>query len=155
LQGHDEIYLMLSTPGGAVPSGLTLYNFLRSLPCRLVTHNMGNVDSIGNAVFLAADHRIACPHSTFMFHGVGFDVTNGMRLEEKNVRESLESILSDQKRIGNVISDRTSITPNETGELFREASTKDANFAFQKGIVHEISDLQIPAGCPILTLVFN
>jgi ATP-dependent protease ClpP protease subunit len=134
---------MLSTPGGAVPSGLTLYNFLRSLPCKITTHNMGNVDSIGNAVFLAGERRIACPHSTFMFHGVGLDVAN-MRLEEKNVRESLEAIMSDQRRIGNVISDRTNITSDETGELLREASTKDANFALQKGIVHEVSDPENP-----------
>lgn len=153
-QGHDEIYLMLSTPGGQVASGLTLYNYLRALSCRVVTHNMGNVDSIGNAIFLAGVKRLACPHSTFMFHGVGLDVSN-VRLEEKSLRESLESILSDQRRIGNVISDRTSITADETRELFREASTKDANFALQKGIVHEVADLKIPSGCPILTLVFN
>ena len=117
-------------------------------------HNMGNVDSIWNAIFLAGERRLACPHSTFMFHGVGFDITN-QRLEEKSLRESLDSILSDQKRIGAVISDRTSITPDEARELFREASTKDSDFALQKGIVHEVADLQIPSGTPVLTLVFN
>src|SRR5215470_13970185 len=89
-QKHTELCLLLSTPGGNVMSGLTLYNTLRALPCKVITHNVGNIDSIGNAIFLAGDERYACQHSTFMFHGVGIDVGN-MRLEEKNTREALNS----------------------------------------------------------------
>lgn len=33
---------------------------------------------------------------TFMFHGVGFDLNQAVRLEEKNLRETLDSLLSDQ-----------------------------------------------------------
>lgn len=73
-QGVKEIYLMMSTPGGTVMNGLNLYNVLRALPVKLITHNVGNVDSIGNAVFLAGEERYACFHSTFMFHGVGYDM---------------------------------------------------------------------------------
>jgi hypothetical protein len=35
------------------------------------------VDLIGNDTCLAGEHRLARPHSTFMFHGVGFDGTAG------------------------------------------------------------------------------
>jgi ATP-dependent protease ClpP protease subunit len=152
--GASEIYLMLSTPGGRVDSGLTLYNFLCALPCNVVTHNMGNIDSIGNAIFLAGKTRRACAHSTFMFHGVGFDIQN-QRFEEKNLRESLDSVLKDQKRIGDIIVAQTSLTDDEAGKLFTEARTKDANDALKAGIIHEIVDLQIPPGAPIITLVLN
>src|SRR5579859_6334737 len=64
----EEVYLMISTPGGSVMHGMNLYNVMRAMPFRLTTHNVGNVDSIGNAVFLAGEQRFACPHSTFMFH---------------------------------------------------------------------------------------
>ncbi len=40
------------------------------VPYKLITHNVGNVDSIGNVIFLAAEERYACSTSTFMFHGV-------------------------------------------------------------------------------------
>ena len=33
--------------------GLNLNNLFRGLPFELITHNIGNVDSIGNAIFLA------------------------------------------------------------------------------------------------------
>lgn len=92
--GTTEFYILLSTPGGEVASGLTVYNFLRAIPTPITMHNVGNVDSIGNAMFLAANTRRACAHSTFMFHGVGFDVKN-LRVEEKNARELLHGILAD------------------------------------------------------------
>jgi ATP-dependent protease ClpP protease subunit len=51
MAGTDHFYIMLSTPGGEVASGLTLYNFLRAIPARITMHNVGNVDSIGKCNF--------------------------------------------------------------------------------------------------------
>src|SRR3954463_10442402 len=42
-----RVYLLLSTPGGQVMNGLNIYNMLRGMPFELITHNVGNVDSIG------------------------------------------------------------------------------------------------------------
>ena len=57
--GHDEIHFLLSTPGGTVTDGITLYNFIRSLPIRVVAYNLGNVNSIGNVIYQAAEHRVS------------------------------------------------------------------------------------------------
>ena len=151
----DEVYLMLSTPSGSVMNGFNLYNVLRALPFKLITHNVGNVDSIGNMIFLAGIERYACPQSTFMFHGVGFDVKTALRLEEKFLRERLDGILQDQRRIGAIIRDRTSLDDLQIQELFREARTKDADYAKSVGIVHDIRDVKIPPGSPIISLVFQ
>jgi ATP-dependent Clp protease, protease subunit len=149
------VHLLLSTPGGSVMNGLNLYNVLRAMPFRLITHNVGNVDSIGNAIFLAGVERYACPHSTFMFHGVGFDGQAGLRFEEKLLRERLGSILSDQKRIGDIVRDRTNLNQIQIRGLFRQAQTKDAAYARAHGIIHDIRDVQIPAGATVLQLVFQ
>jgi len=154
-QGVPEVYLLLSTPGGVVMNGLNLYNMLRAMPFRLTTHNVGNVDSIGNAVFLAGERRYASRHSTIMFHGAGFDFPQGMRFEEKLCRERLANILSDHKRIGSILQERTNLTAAQTRGLFREAQTKDAAFAVGCGIVHEIREAQIPSGSTVVSLVFQ
>jgi ATP-dependent Clp protease protease subunit len=154
-KGVKEVYLLMSTPGGSVMHGITLHNFLKALPLGLTIHNIGNVDSIGNAIFLAGAKRYACANSTFMFHGVGFDLQNSIRLEEKFLNERLDSIRSDQKRIGSIISERTKLPAAEVERLFYEAQTKDATFAAGCGIIDEIRDVQIPAGSPIISLVFK
>jgi ATP-dependent protease ClpP protease subunit len=154
MMGTTEFYFLFSTPGGAVMSGLTLYNFLRGLPTPVTMHNVGNVDSIGNAIFMAADaqRRFACAHSTFMFHGVGYDVQNA-RVEEKNSREMLHGILADQKRIGDILVQRSGLTATQSRKLFREARTKDAPQALSAGIVSDVRDVQIPAGADVVSLV--
>lgn len=162
-QGVKTVNLLLSTPGGQVMNGLNLYNVLRGFPIELVTHNVGNVDSIGNTVFMAGHRRYACPHSTFMFHGVSAQVqatvstgTGSLAvLGEKELRERLGAIQSDQKRIGSVIKDRTSLDESAIETLFLEAQTKDANWALSCGIIHEIRDVKVPAGHPIVSLVFQ
>ena len=152
----ETVYLMLSTPGGSVMNGLNIYNVLLGMPFELITHNVGNVDSIGNAIFLAGKRRYACPHSTFMFHGVGFDVINQtIRLEEKNLKERLASILSDHKRIGNIMVERTKLGQEVVEGLFSEAQTKDAAFAVSTGIVDEVRNVQIPRGSSVISLVFQ
>ena len=150
-----KVHLLFSTPGGQVMNGMNLYSVLRGMPIKLSIHNVGNVDSIGNAIFLAGDTRYATPNSTFMFHGVGFNSPRGERLEEKFLRERLDGILSDQKRIGDIISKHTKLTKGEIENLFREAQTKDAVYAMSKGIVQEIRDIKITSGCPIIPMVFK
>jgi ATP-dependent protease ClpP protease subunit len=162
-QGVKKVYLMLSTPGGAVMNGLNLYNVLRGFPVHLTTHNVGNVDSIGNTVFMAGEKRYASPHSTFMFHGVTAQVqaTASMGtvalavLGEKELRERLGALEADQRRIGSVIKERTKLDELAIGTLFLEAKTKDADWALGCGVIHEIREVQIPAGVPVVPLVFK
>lgn len=151
--GYEELYILISTPGGNVMSGMTIYNVLRGLPCKIIMHNVGNIDSIGNAIFLAGEERYASKHSTFMFHGVGIPV-NAV-LEEKGVRETLDAVLSNQKRIGDIVRERTRINEDEVRELFREARTKDADPALSAGIIMEIAEVSVPKGAPIVSLVLD
>ena len=155
LAGVKIVHLLLSTPGGSVMHGMNVYNVLRGLPIHLITHNAGNVDSIGNAIFLAGVERYACPHSTFMFHGVGIDVNGKVRFEEKNLKEHLASIESNQKRIGDVIRERTALDATSIESFFLNAITKNADDARICGIVHDIRDIHIPNGHPVIQLVFS
>lgn len=94
----QQVYLLLSTIGGSVMNGLNLYNVLRAMSFELITHNVGSVNSVGNMIFLAGKKRYAVANATFMFHGVGFTLSQGQRLEEKDIREKLTGILRDQKK---------------------------------------------------------
>jgi ATP-dependent protease ClpP protease subunit len=154
-QNVPTVHLMISTPGGSVMHGINLYNVMRAMPFQLITHNVGNVDSIGNAVFLAGSPRYACEHSTFMFHGVGFDTPGAAHFEEVLLKERLAGVLTDQKRIAGIITQRTSLTQQEAEALFSQTQTKDATDAVGCGIVDEIRDAEIPAGAPIVSLVFQ
>lgn len=151
-QRVNRVTLLLTTPGGNVASGIQLYSVLRGMPFKLTTHNTGDVGSIANLLFLAGETRVTVGQARFNFHGVGFDVPQGQRFEEKTIRERLNGILEDQDRIGSVFVERTGLTPDEVRALFSEASTKDAQWAVAKGFATGIGDVSIPTGSRVISL---
>jgi len=155
-KGVKTIYLLLSSPGGSVQSGIHVYNTLRAIPPKIITHNVASIDSIANTIFLAGDERYAVPEATFMFHGVGFNGQAGVRMEEKNLREQLDGITAQQKKIASIIERRATFTDQgEISDLFLQAATKDTEFAKDRGIIHDVREAKVPTGAPILQLVFN
>ena len=151
----QHVYLLLTGPGGSVESGMQLYSTLRAMPFEFTTHNVGSVNSVSNVVFLAGSQRFAVSEATFMFHGVGLDIQRGERLEEARLREGLDTVLNDQKRIGTIVARHTNLNSRQVANLFRRAQTKDASYALSSGIISQIKDVQIPAGSPVVTLVFQ
>ena len=156
-EGFDEIHIGLSTPGGSVRDGVNAFHVLRALPIKIVMYNTGGVDSIGNAIFLAGDERYAGKGTTFMFHGVGFDIGQGtsVRLEEQTLQDRLDSIRADNVKIAGIISSRTSIKAKEAKSLFREQATKDTAYAHKNGIIDAVKSFSVPKGFQIFQLVFN
>jgi len=135
--------------------GMNIYNIARSLPFKLITWNVGNVDSIGNVIFLAGAERYAAPLATFMFHGVGFEIPQAQRYDTAMLSERLEAIESDQKRIGSIIGTYSSLNEGDVVDLFKIASTKDAAWARQVGIIDAIREPEIPPGVPVHSFVFQ
>ena len=154
-QGVRDIHLLLSTPGGSIKDGITLYNMLRGMPINLTTHNTGQVNSIGNVIFLAGATRYACRVSSFMFHGAGFNLPQAARFEEKDLSEKLDAITNDTKLMTDIICDRTKIDAEEASSLFLRAAFMRADKACEKGLVHEIREVNIPEGAPLLQLAFK
>jgi ATP-dependent protease ClpP protease subunit len=147
-----DVHLLLSTQGGSVMHGINAYNVLSGMPFNLTTHNVGNVDSIGNAIFLAGATRYACPHSTFMFHGVAYSGGNQI-FDAKIAQIRLDGLKADQKRIGTIITSRTNLSKSKVDGFFRAQKVLTAQDALTEGVIHNIQDVDIPAGATVATLV--
>lgn len=151
----DELYFFFSSPGGQVMAGITLYNFLRALPVRIVMHNIGSIDSIANVIFLAGDERYAVKSSSFHFHGVaaGFKADVGLNLSQ--LSERVSSLTEDENKIARIITERANLTDDELRQLFRVGESKDPAFALSKGVIQEIREANIPSGEPFITVNFQ
>jgi len=152
--GETEIYILFSSPGGSTQHGITLYNFIRSLPAKIIMHNIGIVDSIANVIFLAGEERYAVPHSSFLFHGVGFNIHGPARLEEKELKEKVTIIERDQNLISGIIAERVGLPIEEVRKFFLEAQTKTPDEAKQMNFIHEVKEAQIPKGQKIISMIF-
>lgn len=150
-QGTTKVTICINSSGGNVVEGIFLHNFLMGLPYQIVTHNVGNVDSIANVIFLAGAVRFACPSSTFMFHGVGFNPNPNERLESKNLREKLDTINADHRRIAAIVNQRTGLPVRSCLNLLKQQSTRGADWARTKGFVGQVSPFTYPANGQFLT----
>ncbi len=150
-QNFTEVRLLISTQGGSVMHGINAYNVLLGMPFKLVTHNAGNVDSIGNAIFLAGQERLACPHSTFMFHGAAFNGGNAI-FDAKATKERLDSLKADQARISSIITSRSSLTASVVAGYFRGAKVLTAQDALHHGVATGVQDIAIPTGAPVVVV---
>lgn len=148
-----RLTIAVSSPGGNVNSGITAYSLLRALPFDIVTHNIGNVDSITNAIFLAGDTRLSNSAATFMFHGVGLTVGKDIRMEEALLAAYLQSVQSDNRRIAQIIADRSNLSLTESLDLFKQQTTSSAAWAKANGIISDISEFSIPSGADVKHLV--
>jgi len=104
---------------------------------------------------LAGDERFAVPNSSFLFHGVGFDITQPTRFEEKQIKERLLALQRDTELLANIISERTKLSLEEVKKLFLEAQTKNPQEATQVGIINEIREVKLPKGANIISLLLQ
>jgi ATP-dependent Clp endopeptidase proteolytic subunit ClpP len=140
----ERIHLMISSPGGSVFHGLSLYNFLRGAPVEVYTYNFGSVDSIGIVLFCAGSKRFSVPHARFLIHGVRFNFNAPASFDEKQIEEHLKSIKIDQQNIARVIADTTQKLVHKVEEDMNNRITLNPNEAKDYGLVHEIKSSLFP-----------
>lgn len=151
-QGTTKIRLLLSTPGGSVFHGLSIYNYLKGLPIEIDTYNFGSVDSIGVVVYLAGRNRYTVPHSRFLIHSVKFNFNGQHTVDEKQLEEYLKSLQIDQKNIAKVIADSTGKTVEQVNSDMIDRTTLDPSEAKAYGIVHDIKDEMLSSKMDIITI---
>lgn len=151
----DKICYLFSSGGGAVDSGVTLYNFIRGLPQEVEMHNIGSIDSIANAVFLAGDKRYASRASAFLLHGVSWTFHQGSSLSYTQMQETVSRFNSAEQLTASIIQDRTKLSEEEVRSLFNQGASKDPQFALDKGLIDEIREVSINVGEPVHSILRN
>jgi len=147
-QGFDEAHLCFSSLGGYVADGIYLYNYIRSLPLKIIAHNVGSVSSIAVSVFLAADERYCSAHAMFMIHPTTIPTQEGMGAER--LQSALEAALADDTRTENILRERARIPQR----VLTDRRTRDVHInpiqATEYGIVHEVREFLLPRGSQII-----
>lgn len=145
-QGASQLTIKIATMGGECSYGFTLYNFLQSLPVPVHTHNLGTVESMGNIIFLAGEHRTACQYSKFLFHPFHWSLHGSV--DHSRMSEYAMSLDYDLFLYARIVEERTAGAA-EALEIkkYLIASPRILNpeEALATGMIHAIDDLPMPA----------
>jgi ATP-dependent protease ClpP protease subunit len=151
-QGVTRFVLLMSSPGGNVFAGITLYNFLKGIPAEVVTHNIGSTNSIAAAVFCAGDRRLSVPHGVFLIHGARANFPQGAALEHDQLQERVRSLRIDTENIAGIIAANTKRTEPQVMQDMLDRITLSPEEALDYGLVHEIREEIFPAGAELISI---
>lgn len=101
----SKLTINISSLGGSVSSGITVYNFLKQFPFPIVTHNLGEVSSAALLLYMAGGERTSEEISKFMIHPLAIGVSGD--LPYYKVQELLNGIDADVKNYLAVINRET------------------------------------------------
>ena len=151
----DVLYFLFGSSGGFVNAGIAFHNFLRALPCKVVMHNMGAIDSIATTIFLAGEERFAAPHSTFLFHGVEMSFQQSTTFSVHKLAEIVSQLRQDENKIAGIYVERSKLTDQEIRDLFRQGESKDLTYAKDHEIIHEIKSPSVPKDAILISVNLN
>ncbi|MFG0669632.1 ATP-dependent Clp protease proteolytic subunit [Pseudomonas fulva] len=146
-QGAEVVQLNVATMGGECSYGFTLYNYLRTLPVTVHTHNLGTVESMGNILFLAGERRTACTYSKFLFHP--FHWTLHGSIDHSRMAEYAMSLDYDLSLYAQIVAQRTEGAAQALDVpryLMAAPRILGPQEALDSGMIHAIDDLPIEAG---------
>ncbi|MGD0793754.1 MAG: ATP-dependent Clp protease proteolytic subunit [Terriglobales bacterium] len=149
--GHD-IYLLMSSGGGNIFEGLSIAAFMKALPVKVTTHNIGQTDSIANLIFAAGTTRYAKKDSSFLFHGVSMHYERQDFIESQ-LEEQYMGVKRFRENIATAFAAYTGLSVPDTQALMISGATiLTAQEALSKAIIHEIRDAAIPQGSQVVAI---
>lgn len=144
--GFRRVILALNSGGGFLDQAHYAVNILGALPSdiEIVTHNVGNVASAANLLFVCGQRRLVAPGSTFFFHQTFFELGAGERITEPVAAAKLKGIQEEDLRAATIIATRTGSSVEEVRGWQNAEKVMSAQEALECGLVHAIEPLQIP-----------
>ncbi len=142
----DKLYLYMNSSGGSLDDGLSLFGLVRSLPLEVTTINTGLIASIAIMPFLAGKIRIALPHSLFHFHDYEMNYPAAHNLTRLEYQDHTQTLNAIRDATFKLLKENTALTDDDFKQLqlLSVPTIKDAAFAKERGIVHEVKDFPVP-----------
>ncbi|EEI47924.1 MAG TPA: Clp protease [Proteus vulgaris] len=149
--GATEIKIHISSQGGDIAAGFTAYNFLKSLPVNVTTHNISNVESIANIIYLAGSKRLINPMARFLLHPFHWGLGGLQSVDHERLREWVLSLDNDLERFINVMN--TECSQQDWRGIIKASTIYNSSDAIELNIASEISDASIESTDKLLWVI--
>jgi ATP-dependent Clp protease protease subunit len=139
LQAEDperDIYLYINSPGGAVTSGLAIYDTMQYISNDVATICMGQAASMGAVLLCAGAHgkRSSLPHSRVMIH----QPLGGSQGQASMIEIYTKEILATRDRLYKILADHTGQTVKKVAKDCDRDYFMSASQAAEYGLVDKV-----------------
>lgn len=76
LTSNDTLIININSSGGSISDGVAIYNIIKKLPCKVTTHNLGEVSSAAVLLYMAGTTRTSADISKFLIHPITMNLNS-------------------------------------------------------------------------------
>lgn len=151
--GVNNFRINISSNGGKVFNAVSIYNFINGLKdVTIHTHNIGQIDSGANLIFLAGHKRTTSKASTFLLHPPQMTFQGSGSMDINTLHERLESLEKDQLKMAEIISVKIKKKTDVVIKMFNKRKTYSSEEAIKLGFISEIDEFIASPGLPIFSI---
>jgi ATP-dependent Clp protease protease subunit len=136
---QDEFSIYLSSVGGDIDAGIRLYDFLKSIPNKVLVYGFGQVDSSAIMILLAGDTRVALRNTRFRIHSPQFNLVE-THAPLSYYTEIVNYFSELDRRMKEIITTETGKTLDEVEAIFMQGKILNAREGKDFGLIQRVSN---------------
>lgn len=138
-ESNEPVTMYISSPGGAVTSGMAVYDYIRLMHSQVNTVCVGIAASMAAILFLAGSERMMLPHSKVMIHDPSFGGGMSMSGQKPHeIQEKLNDLIETRKMLADIIVEQTGMPRKKVLNLTKKDTYFSAEEALKAGIATQI-----------------
>jgi len=131
---HENIYIYINSPGGAITSGMGIYDTMRFIESKVITIGVGMCASMAAFLLSSGDERYVLPNAEVMIH----QPLGGAQGQATDIKIAAERIIKLKEKLNRILADNT----NQPLEKIYEDTERDnflsAKEAKKYGLIDDI-----------------
>lgn len=139
-----EIAIYINSPGGAVTSGMAIYDTMQYIRCPISTVCMGTAMSMGSFLLMAGSpgQRISLPNASIMLH----QLSGGFQGKASDIERHAQNALNQKRRMAEIYARHCGRTLEEVDRTLDRDFFMTAEEAKAWGVVDHIYErrLELP-----------
>ncbi len=136
LSNMDEVFFYINSVGGSVDAGISIFNKIRAMKAKTTTVVDGLAASAASIVAQAGDVRQVSLGSQTMVHCASAGLCGYYNVAD--IGEVSKMLESEDKRIAEILADRTGRTDKEILKMMKATSWMTADEAVSEGFADEV-----------------
>lgn len=134
----NHLCITISSPGGDVELAIELFNFIRSLECKVTTINLSYVNSAAIIVYLSGDERLCYQTSSFFVHSITKKMNNDYTIAE--LLREVKEMKANTEKVATLLESQTLKDKSFWKRMMARGEVIPANKSVQLGIADRIID---------------
>lgn len=102
-ESNEDIYLYINSPGGAITSGMGIYDTMKFIESKVITIGVGMCASMAAFLLSSGDIRYALPNAEIMIH----QPLGGAQGQASDIKIAAERIIKLKEKLNKILSQNT------------------------------------------------